>query len=83
MAKKKEAPDGQYIKKETMLVVALVALIVGFLGGVVFNAYKSGAGLNMSTSGLSGQTSQKQNISNKLAQEINDLEKEISLHPEI
>ena len=81
MAKKK-ATDGQYIKKETMLVVALVALIVGFLGGVVFNAYKSGARLNVSTSGLSGQTSQKQNISNKLAQEINDLEKEISLHPE-
>ena len=81
MAKKK-ATDGQYIKKETMLVVALVALIVGFLGGVVFNAYKSGARLNVSTSGLSGQTSQKQNISNKPAQEINDLEKEISLHPE-
>jgi len=79
---KKKATDGQYVKKETMLVVALVALIVGFLGGVVFSAYKSGAGLNMSASGLSDQASQKQNISNKVAQEINDLEKEISLHPE-
>lgn len=79
---KKKATDGQYVKKETMLVVALVALIVGFLGGVVFSAYKSGAGLNVSASGLSGQASQKQNISNKLAQEINDLEKGISLHPE-
>ena len=81
MAKKKET-DGQYVKKETMLVVALVALIVGFLGGVVFNAYKSGAGLNGSASGPSGQASQKQDISNKVVQEINDLEKEISLHPE-
>ena len=81
MAKKKET-DGQYVKKETMLVVALVALIVGFLGGVVFNAYKSGAGLNGSASGPSGQASQKQDISNKVAQEINDLEKEISLNPE-
>jgi len=79
---KKKATDGQYVKKETMLVVALVALIVGFLGGVVFNAYKSGPGLNVPASGLSGQTSQTQGISKKLAQEIADLEKEISLHPE-
>lgn len=81
MSKQKET-NGQYVKKETMLVVALVALIVGFLGGVVFSAYNSSQGLNGSASDLSGQTSQKQNISNKLPQEINDLEKEISLHPE-
>jgi len=65
-----------------MLVVALVAVIVGFLGGVVFSAYKSGVGLDGSAPGPSGQTAQKQDISNKLAQEINDLEKELSLHPE-
>ena len=81
MGKQKET-DGRYVKKETMLVVALVALIVGFLGGVVFSAYKSNPGLNGSASGLSSQASQKQNISNKLTQEINNLEKEISLHPE-
>lgn len=79
---KKKATGGQYVKKETMLVVALVALIVGFLGGVVFSAYNSGPGLNVSGSGLSGQASQKQDISNKLAQEINDLERGISLNPE-
>lgn len=65
-----------------MLVVALVAVIVGFLGGVVFSAYKSGVGLDGSAPGPSGQTAQKQDISNNLAQEINDLEKELSLHPE-
>jgi len=81
MVKKKET-NGQYVKKETMLVVALVALIVGFLGGVVFSAYKSGAGLNVSAAGPSGQASQKQDISNKVAQEINELEKGISLNPE-
>ena len=81
MPKKKET-DGQYVKKETMLVVALVALIVGFLGGVVFSAYKSGAGLNVSVSSPSGQASQKQDISNKVAQEINELERGISLNPE-
>ena len=81
MSKKKET-DGQYVKKETMLLVALVALIVGFLGGVVFNAYNSGARLNEPASGLSDQGSQTQGISNKLTQEIAELEKEISLHPE-
>jgi len=81
MGKQKET-DGQYVKKETMLVVALVAVIVGFLGGVVFSAYTSGVGLNGSAPGPSDQTAQKQDISNKLAQEINDLEKEISLHLE-
>lgn len=81
MGKQKET-NGQYVKKETMLVVALVAIIVGFLGGVVFSAYTSGVGLNGSAPGPSDQTAQKQDISNKLAQEINDLEKEISLHPE-
>jgi len=81
MGKQKET-DGQYVKKETMLVVALVAVIVGFLGGVVFSAYKSGVGLDGSAPGPSGQTAQKQDISNNLAQEINDLEKELSLHPE-
>ena len=65
-----------------MLVVALVALIVGFLGGVVFNAYKSGAGFNVSASRLSDQASQKKDISNKVAQEINDLKKGVSLNPE-
>ena len=55
---------------------------MGFLGGVVFSAYKSGVGLDGSAPGPSGQTAQKQDISNNLAQEINDLEKEISLHPE-
>ena len=79
---KKNETDGQYVKKETMLVVALVAVIVGFLGGVVFSAYKSGVGLNGSAPGPSGQTAQKQNASNKLTQEVNDLEKDISLHPE-
>jgi cytochrome c-type biogenesis protein CcmH/NrfG len=80
MTKKKEN-TGQYVKKETMLVVALVALIAGFLGGVVFSAYNSSPGLNVPASGPSGQTSQEQNISNELAKEINDLEKELSLNP--
>ena len=81
MGRQKET-NGQYVKKETMLVVALVAVIVGFLGGVVFSAYNSSPGLNESASDVSDQASQKKNISNKLKQEMSDLEKEISLNPE-
>ncbi|MFH2064918.1 MAG: tetratricopeptide repeat protein [Pseudomonadota bacterium] len=36
----KETADQQYIKKETALLIALVALVIGFLGGVVFGAFK-------------------------------------------
>lgn len=81
MGRQKET-NGRHVKKETMLVVALVAAIVGFLGGVIFSAYNSNPGLNMPASGLSDQASQEQDISSKLAQEINNLENEISLHPE-
>ncbi len=81
MGKQKET-NGQYVKKETMLVVALVAVIVGFLGGVIFSAYNYSPRLNVPASGPSGQTSQEQNISNELAKEINNLNKELSLNPE-
>ncbi len=37
-----EKPSG--IKKETVLLIAFVSLIVGFLGGVVFSAYKLNSG---------------------------------------
>jgi len=81
MVKKKET-DGQYVKKETMLVVGLVALIVGFLAGVVFSAYKSTPPSNMPPSDHTDHAPQEQNIPNKQVKEIKDLEKEISLHPE-
>ncbi len=81
MGKQKET-NGQYVKKETMLVVTLVAIIVGFLGGVIFSAYNYSPGLNVPASGPSDQTSQEQNISNELAKEINNLNKELSLNPE-
>ena len=81
MAEKKKY-SGQYVKKETMMVVALVAVMMGFLGGVVFSAYNSSPGLNVPASGLPDQVSQKKNISNKLKQEVRGLEKEVSVHPE-
>ena len=42
---KKETVDGDYIKKSTTMLISLIALGIGFLGGVVFSAYKSGSGV--------------------------------------
>ena len=42
--KEKENESSKTVKKETMWIVALIAVIVGFLGGVVFGIYKSDTG---------------------------------------
>jgi hypothetical protein len=39
----KEPKDkNKYVKQQTLLITALVALVVGFLGGLVVSDYKSG-----------------------------------------
>lgn len=42
MTKMTTIPEG-YVKKETTWFVALVALAMGFLGGIVFSVYKTGS----------------------------------------
>ena len=41
MAKQQDTGQGQYVRKETFLMVTLLALAVGFFGGVVFAVFKS------------------------------------------
>jgi cytochrome c-type biogenesis protein CcmH/NrfG len=41
MAKQQKTAQGQYVRKETLLMVSLLALAVGFFGGVVFTVFKS------------------------------------------
>jgi cytochrome c-type biogenesis protein CcmH/NrfG len=41
MAKKQKMEQGQYVRKETFYMVTLLALAVGFFGGVVFAVFKS------------------------------------------
>lgn len=43
MAKRQKTGDGQYVRKETFLMVTLLALAVGFFGGIVFTVFKSGS----------------------------------------
>ena len=45
MTQQNEAPATGYVKKETMLWVATITLVVGFLMGVVVTVYKSSSGL--------------------------------------
>ena len=45
MTKQNEAPATGYVKKETMLWFTTIALVVGFLLGVVLTVYKSSSGL--------------------------------------
>ena len=41
MAKKTQNADGQYVRKETFWMITLLALAVGFFGGVMLGVYKS------------------------------------------
>ena len=41
MAKQSKTTQGQYVRKETFLMVSLLCLAVGFFGGVVFTVIKS------------------------------------------
>jgi cytochrome c-type biogenesis protein CcmH/NrfG len=41
MARQQKIVEGNYVRKETFLIVTLLALAVGFFGGVVFSVFKS------------------------------------------
>jgi cytochrome c-type biogenesis protein CcmH/NrfG len=41
MAKQQKMSEGQYVRKETFLIVTLLAVAVGFFGGVMFTVFKS------------------------------------------
>ncbi len=70
-----------YVKKETMLVVALVSLVAGFLGGVAFGVYRSGGSPLVHPIESSQQISNNQGLSADQKNRISSLEKETSLNP--
>jgi len=81
---KKEATETGMMKNSTALLISLIALGVGFLGGVALSAYKSGSGVPMpgTVSAPQQQTSQKQPITEEQAKRILALEKETASNPE-
>jgi cytochrome c-type biogenesis protein CcmH/NrfG len=71
MAKTAQADLKNYMRKETALLIALVALAVGFFGGVFFGVYKSGPSVKSMPAGASSAPKE-------LLDRIAELEKETS-----
>jgi len=80
---KKETTETGTIKNSTALLISLITLGIGFLGGVVFSAYKSGSGVPVpqSQAAPQQQASQKQQITEDQAKTILALEKEVAADP--
>lgn len=81
---KQTTPEG-FVKKETTLIVALVAVVAGFLGGTIYSAFQSGPTTTVQTgppSGVPQQQSQPApNFSNQQATQILSLEQEVAVNP--
>jgi cytochrome c-type biogenesis protein CcmH/NrfG len=79
--KKKESVEVQYIKLNTALTIGLVCLIVGFLGGIIYNTYKSGATAAMYPAPQTSAQAPAPSMTPQQSQRILVLEKEISANP--
>ena len=78
---KKETTENGMIKNSTVLLISLITLGIGFLGGVVFSAYKSGSGVPVPQAAPQQQASQEQQITEDQAKRILVLEKEVAADP--
>ena len=76
---KKQRTASAYVKKDTMLVVAL---IVGFLGGIVFHIYKSNSGIQGAVPERQTNGVRDQGASQEAVSQIPFLEKETKRDPE-
>ena len=85
MAKQKNI-EGNFVKKETMFIVALIALVIGFLGGIFYSAMQAGpkgsAQISSAPAGSSPQPQQQsQNLSSEQAKNILSLEQAVAADP--
>jgi len=53
---KKEDVENALVRKETMLIVGLICLAVGFIGGIAFSVYKGGPTMPLRTPGAAAST---------------------------
>ncbi|MFC1516569.1 tetratricopeptide repeat protein [Thermodesulfobacteriota bacterium] len=81
MPKKRNA-ESEYVKKDTMLMVAFIALVVGFFGGVVFSVFKHTSGVPMQTPAPVQQAVQSPESADEQRTRIASLELKTSLNPE-
>jgi len=83
MAKQKNI-EGNFVKKETMFIVALIALVVGFLGGIFYSAMQAGPKGSVQTASAPAGPSpqqQSQNLSSEQAKNILSLEQAVAADP--
>jgi cytochrome c-type biogenesis protein CcmH/NrfG len=81
MAKISKQDEGQYVKKETLYLVSLLALAVGFFGGVMYGVFKADTSLP-GRSSSPGQSSTVQTSNSDLSNMIAALEREVASNPD-
>jgi len=69
------------VSKETLYIAIFIALVAGFLGGIIFSAFKT-ASPTSSQPTASRQASEKESVSPEETAQILALEKEVALHPQ-
>jgi len=74
-------PPKGYIKKETMMLVALIAFVIGFLGGIVFYIFKSDSNPALQQQGQIQQQGQVQQQEAQTENAIRALEQEVLSNP--
>ncbi len=79
---KKIKPDSKTVKTETMWIVASIALVVGFIGGVVFGVNKTGSDKPIQKSMISQPAQKDQDVSVENAAQIFQLEKMTKENPD-
>ena len=80
MSKTGKAMEG-YVKKETTAMITFVAILVGFIAGIVYSSFKLGDDVQRQTSVPPPQTVQDQGASPDQTERIKALEKETSSNP--
>jgi cytochrome c-type biogenesis protein CcmH/NrfG len=81
MANAEDVRSG-YVKKETMITVAFITLVVGFIGGVVYSSFKFASDPSGSGSFPSQQVSEGQEIPSEPGVMIQELETETLKTPD-
>jgi len=73
---KSTSPDSHYVSKQTLMTSVVVALMVGFFGGLIFGIYKTSSGLPTAQSGGApgddGRAQMFQALTAKVRQDPND-----------
>ncbi len=79
--KKNERVEVQYVKLNTVLTIGLVCLVVGFLGGIIYNTYKSGASAALYQAPQIAAPAPGPSLTPQQSQRILTLESEVSANP--